>query len=530
MDRLPTELYGAILRQLAKDDRTSTTLALTRAIPRSPVPRAYLFETIRLHKAKQVLLLYQHLRRAGGTESQEAAWVREFILDAWTVDAQIVVNLLELLPRIRVLTLSIGTSFMPEHLEEVFQAPRVDLLALFVRFRPYVERATYYQFLKVSGTKTRVCDPSPVFQGSYFDGMITHLAAWPSSSLRQLSVIQDVPPTLDHSFAQPIVFFSLEPLTALCRSKTLLNVQHFRLCIPSRQITSFLTPPMANLHNVTLLDLSTTNVTSDGLAAILVRFTGLEHLLLDDCGLVARAVEISGEFAALGVLCASSMLKKARQREKEIKEFVEAEAEAKRLAVAELCAGPAESIAGAPGKTGKGRRGVATATFSLREKPAPKTKASGLANSSGRDLPPALASLTKVRVLPSLPCLKSLSTTTFSIPTPTVVSEWRHDFARGWGDGLSMVTATRMRLFRSRANGIIRLFEFNSIADPELEAPLQGLRELHLDDPDFGAELADTEPPVLCFAGSRTQGDHTESCGHLSSWEVLGTSTKETIL
>ena len=159
MDQLPTELYGAILRQLAKDDRTSTTLALTRAIPLSPVPRAYLFEAIRLHTAKQVLLLYQRLRRAGGKDSQEAAWVREFTLEAWTVDAQIVVNLLELLPHIGVLTLSIGTSFMPEHLEDVFRAPRVDLLALSVRFRPYVERATYYQFLKVSETKTRVCDP-----------------------------------------------------------------------------------------------------------------------------------------------------------------------------------------------------------------------------------------------------------------------------------------------------------------------------------------------------------------------------------
>ena len=152
MDKLPTELYGAILRQTAKDDRKASTLALTRAIPRSPVPREYLFETIRLHNATQVLLLYQHLRRVGGKDSREAAWVREFILEAWTVDAQIVVNLLELLPRIRVLTLSIGTSFMPEHLEELFQAPRSDLLSLSVRFRPYVERATYYQFLKVSET------------------------------------------------------------------------------------------------------------------------------------------------------------------------------------------------------------------------------------------------------------------------------------------------------------------------------------------------------------------------------------------
>jgi len=159
MDKLPTELYGTILRQTAKEDRQAATLAVTRAMPRSPVPREYLFDSIRLDNATQVLLLYQHLRRVGGKQSQEAAWVREFTLEAWTVDAQIVVNLLELLPRIKILTLNIGTSFMPEHLEELFQAPRSDLLSLLVRFRPYVERATYYQFLKVSEAQNQFRDP-----------------------------------------------------------------------------------------------------------------------------------------------------------------------------------------------------------------------------------------------------------------------------------------------------------------------------------------------------------------------------------
>jgi hypothetical protein len=347
--------------------------------------------------------------------------------------------------------------------------------------------------------------------------MITQLAAWPPSPLRQLSIVQDVPPTLDHSFAQPIVFFSLEPLTALCRSTTLLNIQHFRICIPSRQIAGFLNTRLSSLNNVTLLDLSTTNVTNDGLAAVLACFTQLDHLVLDECGLVGRAVEISGEFATLGMLCASSMLKKARQREKEIKEFVEA----KRLtAVTEQHLTDRAETTVQTGRGRKGRKGVATAAFSLREKTESTTKAEVQTNGSGRDLPPALASLTKVRILPSLPCLKSLCTTPFSTPTPSVASEWNHGFARGWREGLNMVTATRMRLFTSRANGLIRLFKFDSFADPGLEEPLQGLRELHLEDPDFGAELADVVPPVLCLAGSRAQGGHTESCGHMFSWEI----------
>src|SRR5260370_28379686 len=185
--------------------------------------------------------------------------------------------------------------------------------------------------------------------------MITHLATWPSSSLPQLSIVQDVPPT-HRSFAQPIVFFSLEPLALLSRSKALLTVQRFCLRIPLRQVATFLTTPLSSLHNVVLLDLSTTNVTNDGLAAVLVRFPRLEHLILDDCGLVGRAVEISGEFAALGTLCASSMLKKARQREKKIKEVVEA----KRLAAAaRLHVDVSESTIVERVKKGKGRKGLA---------------------------------------------------------------------------------------------------------------------------------------------------------------------------
>lgn len=44
--------------------------------------------------------------------------------------------------------LNVGTNFAPEHLEEMFEEPRLDLNRMEVRFRPYVEQATYYQFLK----------------------------------------------------------------------------------------------------------------------------------------------------------------------------------------------------------------------------------------------------------------------------------------------------------------------------------------------------------------------------------------------
>ena len=44
--------------------------------------------------------------------------------------------------------LNVGTNFAPEHLEEMFENERRDLRRLEIRFRPYVEQASYYQFLK----------------------------------------------------------------------------------------------------------------------------------------------------------------------------------------------------------------------------------------------------------------------------------------------------------------------------------------------------------------------------------------------
>lgn len=83
-----------------------------------------------------------------------------------------------------------GTNFAPEHLTELFEKPR-DVQRIEMRFRPYVEQATYYQFLK----------------GSYFDTAITTLyRLWPETpEFTKLSIVQDVPPrktappTRDHS-------------------------------------------------------------------------------------------------------------------------------------------------------------------------------------------------------------------------------------------------------------------------------------------------------------------------------------------
>jgi hypothetical protein len=53
--------------------------------------------------------------------------------------------------------LNLGTNFAPEHLEEMFEDPRLGMERLEMRFRPYVEQASYYQFLKGTSHHAIVC-------------------------------------------------------------------------------------------------------------------------------------------------------------------------------------------------------------------------------------------------------------------------------------------------------------------------------------------------------------------------------------
>ncbi|KIK36614.1 hypothetical protein CY34DRAFT_504378 [Suillus luteus UH-Slu-Lm8-n1] len=107
LDELPAELYSAIISHLPADSLQQDVLALTRTIPRSPVPLHHLFERIRLKHAQQAVALYSRLRNA----TDERNWVKVFSVVTWTVA---VVNLLGILPRISSLLLFVGPNFAPE--------------------------------------------------------------------------------------------------------------------------------------------------------------------------------------------------------------------------------------------------------------------------------------------------------------------------------------------------------------------------------------------------------------------------------
>lgn len=115
----PPELYSSIIEQFPPDSLQSI-LALTRALPYDPIPQHHLFERIIITRAEQALqLTLRLLKPDAGKVSQ---FVQEFsLLDQWTVDAEIMVDLLRKFPKLRSLSLCIGTNFAPEHLKAIFE-------------------------------------------------------------------------------------------------------------------------------------------------------------------------------------------------------------------------------------------------------------------------------------------------------------------------------------------------------------------------------------------------------------------------
>lgn len=137
-DNLPGDLYECILSHIPSSDLQKTVLAVTRAIPLSPVPLSSLFRSIRITYPPQAICLYRRLRLSKGLSGDEAAaWVKDFSVESWSVDADVILNVVRLLPRLQTLNVWIGPdNFTPEHLEELFLKPFVELKHLSLRFRP----------------------------------------------------------------------------------------------------------------------------------------------------------------------------------------------------------------------------------------------------------------------------------------------------------------------------------------------------------------------------------------------------------
>lgn len=537
-ETLPPELYDAIFYQVPTAELQETVLATTRAIPFACVPVHHLFRCIHLRAPEQAILLYRRLRNgrnlkhAGSpdvdasslTEREQAAgWVKEFLLETWSVDAEIVINLIRLLPNLQALTIWVGpNSFAPEHLEELFLKPLLGLRYLALRFRPYVQKATYYQFLK----------------GAYFDSTLVALSRWPSGFIPTLSIVQD---PLDQqeqkqTFAQPIVFFRFD-LSVFLRSPALSPaLTSLRLRVPCRPVARSLCSAAAandssnsssNLPLVGLkfLDLSTCGVLENEVDTIMVRFPSLQHLILDGCQIMRGDLR-DGEWNALGRRCALVGVRRAKDREKVLKAWLESST------VVETIGSDAAPAMGQDPNRGRkvkgGRKGLATATISFR-KPDPVVP-------SSLSRPPVPQTRVgqakkKIRILPPISRLVSLSIALSSMHTPDKYPTLRAEFEEGWAEGVAVLAITRSRLRRSAGNGV-RIMKFTKSVnaddeEPEHEEGLDGLEDVDPFDPEaieLSREdgLSSHDPPILCFAGPARAGLHEDNCGHSVGWMVMG--------
>ncbi|KAJ3815621.1 hypothetical protein F5876DRAFT_30262 [Lentinula aff. lateritia] len=485
---LPAEIYAAFIEQLDEPDVRTTLLALIRSIPRSPVPRYQLFRRINITKADQLISLYQRIRpRDQDIQHQgedPCKWVQGLYLETWTADAEIVLNLLTLLPNLEALTIWIGPkNFTPEHLEELFSVDRrgrslrcvENLLYLSLRFRPYVQKATYHQFLS----------------GSYFDSILEALSRWPPGRLSTLSIVQD-PLSMEsgtsEGFAQPIVFFQLEStFPGLLRAPYLhVPLQHLRLRFPSRNITRSLTQApryvrrVANAHlpptpYLKFLDLSTCLISERSLPQILVQYSSLTHIILDDCNIL-RSGDIavrddSREWGSIAMSCATAGIGKAKEKEKLVNAWL--------------------NMPGVRQKRGqklddkgqytqnktrtRGRKGIANPSLSLHKKDITSgslTARPAVTEPQVHDAPE------RIRILPPLPTLRHLTANLYVPPTMTpsetctlppdvldpLLVNIHREWERGWAEGLAQLVKVRERLHTSWRNNLVRVMRF---ATPE---------------------------------------------------------------
>lgn len=376
----------------------------------------------------------------------------------------------------------------------------------------------------------------------YFDSTLLALSQWPGGNglVPQLSVIQDpldpsIAPT--GKFAQPIVFFGLDPIKRLAISQLSYEVKYLRLRIPARQLSQFLYTVPNSFPALHFLDLSTSHVAESDVDAILGRFGMLKHLVLDGCSVISQRADLEDEerrslWARLGKNMALAGMKLAREREKKLREWYQQHAlqSAMQEMMIQHGAQPVEPGYRAPRRPHKGRKGLATATISLRDSPSKST------NSQPQPSPPpGVIPTRKFRILPPQPQLLTVSLTapeyrkSSNSDIRAVYDSTRVEFERGWAEGLAVLASRRRQFLQSWRNDI-QIFMFrhhsnNILKDGDSglgtkdELGLQGLVEVKSAE-DFAVK--EDQCPILCLAGTGRKDieGHHGRCGHSVAWDV----------
>ena len=362
--------------------------------------------------------------------------------------------------------------------------------------------------------------------------MIEILAGWPGiPTLKHISIVQDPLPTgafaPQTSFAQPIVFHSLAVLRLLSSSLLAQSVTHLRLRVPSRPVIAQLIS-QGSFPALYALDLSTSTLMEADrtLPQLLSRLPSLRHLILDACGLNREG------WRELGRSCALAGLPKARAREKALREWIEVN-----KSLFSTIPNGEDTLSELPQQNGqptrkprRGRRGLAQSTVSLRShSPPPRTTPTHASSLTSATVAALLPSAAKIRILPPVPRLSTLSTTLYPVPNALKRGDWAEEFESGWASGVDTIRAIWTRLRSSGRNGTVRVMRFDDALDverperrsSEMEEDLEGLVDVSLDGDEWDW---DGRPPLLCFGEGKGNGG---SVGHLNDSDSQGDISDE---
>ena len=305
------------------------------------------------------------------------------------------------------------------------------------------------------------------------------------------------------------------------------SLTSLRIQIPARPVVRSLctaaynasgNPPTLLIPpDLVFLDLSTCGVLDYELDTLLVYFTSLQHIILDGCAILRRDLH-DGECRALGKRCALVGVRRAREREKTLKSWLESK----------IIPDTTEDDSVGTGENGParvakpGRKGLSTPTISFRT---PSTSSATLPEST-LSTPTAIPKkiIPKIRILPPMPCLLSLSVT---VPASIKTEDYpiiRVEFESGWAEGIAQLGVTRTRMRTSAGNGVrvMQLVNKNRSGDSDKEEEgLEGLVDIDKDDPDAFEADSGLQAPVLCFAGANDDGDHQSNCGHVIGRKMI---------
>lgn len=288
--------------------------------------------------------------------------------------------------------------------------------------------------------------------------------------------------------------------------------------------------------SIEILDISSCSVSDFEIEPLLVRFANLKHLILDGCPNLLKGGPGSflGQeldwWSALGKRCALAGVRRAKEKEKELKAWFEAQArnDASAHDGNGSAAGPVEGR-----RPRRGRRGLATATISLRASTPPPANipTSSARNATGYEK--KYLSPPKIYIIPPSPSLLSISfhPTTSTNIEPEMRLLLISEFKKGWKDGIRVLWERRGRIGttfsrENRSKAIFLKFKDKLDTNEEQEG-FQGLEDVSREDENiFFEPVREDESakpinvPVICISGTGREEDHADKCGHFFAGEI----------